>query len=85
MTLLLTIHRASSRPDALRTDRDQSRGERRRVGTWCSARIIHGLVGWDEQAEVAVGRRSLSRSWRQRAGLSRSKSACDGPPITCAT
>jgi len=26
------------------------------------------MVGWDEQAEVAVGRRSLSRSWRQRAG-----------------
>jgi Cft2 family RNA processing exonuclease len=36
------------------------------------ARIIHGMVGWDEQAEVAVGRRSLSRSWRQWSGLPRS-------------
>jgi hypothetical protein len=47
--------------------------------------ITHGMVGWDEQAEVAVGRRSLKRSLTQRAGLSRSESACDGPPITCAT
>ena len=47
---------------------DTARFSRRRKPTYrfdfsvLPTRIIHGMVGWDEQAEVAVGRRSLSRS-----------------------